>query len=146
MTEPGWNDYEGLLAEYRSSVFRFSLPLPPGFAFAPEPPRDPRPDMLYQVGVGEVSVLFAWLTGVEEAALRAHRRGDAVEASELVHLAGQFVETDTFKKFNDHDAPVSWYDNVIVPALRGDFSALAADLDFNLGPSGSRDSSFSTKG
>lgn len=129
--EPGWLTYDGHVAAYQAARDALTLELPEGARLPAMPPPETEPGTLYQSGTGEVAALFAWLYLVERAAVDAHARGDLDEAHRWVTVAAQFVETDTFAKFNDPDVPISWYDHVIAPALRGDFTNLAQDADFN---------------
>ncbi|WP_314098286.1 hypothetical protein [Microbacterium foliorum] len=74
-----------------------------------------------------MAALFAWLSAVEIAAVTAHREGRDADAQHWVAVAAQFVETKTYATYNDPNVPVSWFDDVIVPARSGDFSAMAEE-------------------
>lgn len=126
--EPGWYHRESHVAEYQQTLKHLPLELPRGTVLPTEPPASEL-GTLYQRGAGEVAALFAWLRAIEREALRAHSAGRDLDARHWVKVAAQFTDTDTYAKFNDHSAPISWHVAVIEPALQGDFAPMAADVD-----------------
>lgn len=125
---PGWNDYEGYAQEYRLARQRFVLEVPEGDPLPLDPPPEPEPGALYQYGTGDVTLLLAWLRKVQTAAVELNRIGDSAGAQHWVEVAAQFVETDTFAKYNDPNVPISWFDDVILRARAGDFTTMANNV------------------
>ncbi|CAN7406804.1 hypothetical protein LJR042_002561 [Microbacterium maritypicum] len=101
----------------------FPLAVFDGFVFPVDAPRGGEGRaVLYQQGAGEVAALLLWIDGIERAIVRAHLDGDRRKTSGLLTLAAMVPDTEIFKKFNDHQAPVSWFDHLIAPAIFGDYS------------------------
>lgn len=121
-----WNSCDGHVAEYNAAALHLGLELPDGESLPPLPEVEPDPG-IYEAGSGDVRVLFAWLHIVECAAVRAHHSGDDVESQRWTEVAAKFMETDTFAKHNDHTAPITWFDSVIVPARAGNFGPMAQE-------------------
>lgn len=72
--------------------------------------------------------MLSWLNKVQTAAVTAHFLQQDAVAQYWVEIAAQFVETDVFIEHNDPDVSVSWFDDVIVRARTGDFSAMAENV------------------
>lgn len=125
---PRWLDWADHVEEYKSALASFSLELPKGESFDAEPPGDPTTETLYERGSGEVFLMLSWLNKVQTAAVTAHFLQQDAVAQYWVEIAAQFVETDVFIEHNDPDVSVSWFDDVIVRARTGDFSAMAENV------------------
>lgn len=127
--EPGFNDYATMNAEYLAAVRTMPLACPPSFTFPAAAPGDPDAPVIYEIGRGTVSAYLLAVEAIEEAAVDAHRAGRPLEAARWLNAAAQWPKASVFQKYNDHDVPVSWFDDVIGPALHGDFSRLCALVD-----------------
>ena len=126
----GFTLYEEYDRDYAHTLRTLQLAVPAGHIFPPHAPvTEVRPGetAIYEKGCGEVRAMFAWLTAVECAALTAHAAGDDEAAHGWLLVAAQWPETETFKRWNEPDVPVSWYDGVLAPALSGDFSYMAEE-------------------
>lgn len=129
ISDDHFTTYDRYNAEYQSTVASFALDLPDGFAFPEDAPGDQTENAIYQMGAGEVAAHLIWVEDIENAAVAAHLAGNKDAAHYLLAAASKFPGTDTFSRFNDNSAPISWYDHLIGPAIAGDFTSLTALVD-----------------